>query len=75
MKHFEDSLAKLSLAEKLEMMETLWADITRSGKHVNSPEWHEEILNDRQNALQQEKATVSDWEQAKKRIRKKIACG
>jgi putative addiction module component (TIGR02574 family) len=73
MKRADLPISKLSFAEKLELMETLWADLTRDEKKFKSPAWHETVLRDREEAYAGGKITVSDWEQAKKRIRKKAS--
>ena len=66
-------ISRLSLAQKLDLMETLWADLTRDETNLESPAWHGTILEDREKALKAGKVTVSDWEQAKKRIKKKVS--
>jgi putative addiction module component (TIGR02574 family) len=66
-------ISRLSLAQKLDLMETLWADLARDQKRLESPAWHGAILEDREKALKAGKVTVSDWEQAKKRTRKKVS--
>jgi hypothetical protein len=66
-------LAELSFAQKLDLMETLWADLFRDEKKLKSPAWHEPVLMDREEAFASGKSTVSDWEQAKKRIKKKAS--
>ncbi len=73
MKRVDLPLSKLSVAQKLDLMETLWADLTRDGKKLKSPAWHETILKDREEAYEAGKVAVSDWEQAKKRIKKKVS--
>jgi putative addiction module component (TIGR02574 family) len=73
MKRVDLPLSKLSLAQKLELMEDLWADLTRDEKKVKSPAWHEAVLRDREEAFATGKVFVSDWEQAKKRIKKKVS--
>ena len=73
MKRVDLPLSKLSVAQKLHLMETLWADLTRDEKKLKSPVWHETVLKDREEAYAAGKIAVSDWEQAKKRIRKKIS--
>jgi putative addiction module component (TIGR02574 family) len=73
MKRIDLSLSQLSFAQKLDLMETLWADLTREEKKLKSPAWHETVLKDREEAFAAGKMTVSDWEQAKKRIRKKVS--
>ena len=51
-------------------METLWADLARDEKKLESPAWHGAVLKEREAAYTAGKLTVSDWEQAKKRIKK-----
>ncbi len=73
MKRVDLPLSKLSVAQKLDLMEALWADLTRDERRLKSPAWHETVLKDREEAYAAGKITVSDWEQAKKRIRKKVS--
>ncbi|MBI2265379.1 MAG: addiction module protein [Armatimonadetes bacterium] len=62
-------LSHLSFAQKLDLMETLWADLSQDEGKLKSPEWHEAVLKDRQEAFAAGKAVISDWEQAKKKIK------
>jgi len=73
MKRVDLPLSKLSVAQKLDLMETLWADLSQDERKLKSPAWHETVLKDREEAYAAGKITVSDWEQAKKRIRKKTS--
>jgi putative addiction module component (TIGR02574 family) len=66
-------IARLSLAQKLDLMETLWADLSRDEKQLESPAWHAAVLMDREKALKAGKVTVANWEQAKRSIRKKVS--
>jgi hypothetical protein len=72
-KRVELPISRLSLAQKLDLMETLWADRSRDETQLESPAWHGAILEDREKALRAGKMTVSDWEQAKKRIKKNVS--
>lgn len=67
------SISDLSLAQKLDLMETLWADLSRDDKSLESPAWHKNVLEDRQKAFEAGKISASDWEEAKKRIRKNVS--
>jgi len=73
MKRVDLSLSQFSFAQKLELMETLWADLARDEKQLKSPAWHETVLKDREEAFAAGKVTISDWDQAKKRIKKKVS--
>jgi putative addiction module component (TIGR02574 family) len=67
-------ISKLTLAQKLDLMEAIWDDLTKHGETLESPDWHELVLKDREEALAAGKATVSGWEDAKDRIRGKASC-
>jgi putative addiction module component (TIGR02574 family) len=73
MKRVDLSLSQLSFVQKLNLMEALWADLTQDEKKLKSPAWHETVLKDREEAFMAGRVTASDWEQAKKRIKKKIS--
>ena len=66
-------IAQLSFTQKLDLMEMLWADMAGNEKNLESPAWHGAILNDREAALNAGKVTVSNWEEAKERIKKSVA--
>ncbi len=59
----------MTLQEKLEAMEALWADLAQS---VESPEWHKETLEERRQRVSEGKAHFTDWETAKSAIRSKL---
>ncbi len=73
MKRIDLPVSRLSLAQKLDLMETLWAELTRDESKLESPAWHGTVLKDREEAFKAGKANTSDWEQAKKRIKKKVS--
>lgn len=64
-------LKKMSRDDKLRAMEALWADLSQDEGRVESPAWHERALRDAEGAVKSGKARFSDWEEAKKRIRRK----
>jgi hypothetical protein len=66
-------LQNFQLPRSLDLMETLWADLTRDENKFKSPAWHETVLRDREEAFATGKVSLSDWEQAKKRIKKKVS--
>ncbi|MFH1113071.1 MAG: addiction module protein [Pseudomonadota bacterium] len=74
MEKVDIALSELTLAQKLDLMEALWSDPAKHEADLGSPGWHEQILRDREEALSAGKATVSDWEDAKGRIRGKVSC-
>jgi len=75
MERVELPLSKLTLAQKLDLLETIWDDLAKYQQAFESPFWHEEVLNDREKALSAGKTSPSDWDEAKGRIRKRVQCG
>jgi hypothetical protein len=64
-------LKKMPRDEKLRAMEALWADLSQDEDAFESPAWHEQALREAEHAVKTGKARFSDWEEAKKRIRRK----
>jgi hypothetical protein len=61
-------IEKMTLEEKLERMEKLWNQLCRNEADVPVPEWHKEILDERERMIAEGKAKFSAWEDAKKRL-------
>ena len=64
----ELEIGKMTLEEKLRAMETLWDELCRRDEDVPVPQWHKDLLNERERLIEQGKARFIDWETAKKRI-------
>ena len=67
------SLKGMTLREKLATMEVLWEDLSRTPEAIESPAWHKEILEQRQQRVAEGKVRYSDWETAKASIRRKVS--
>ena len=65
-------LKKMTTAEKLRVMETLWSDLTRNGDAYDSPAWHEEVLRQRAKRVKQGKESFIGWEAAKRQLRRRV---
>ena len=63
-------LDQMSKSEMLVAMEQLWEALRRSPEDVVSPDWHGTVLADREQAIAEGKASFTDFEEAKGRIRK-----
>ncbi len=61
-------LSQLSLHEKLMMMERLWDELSRSEADVPVPQWHKDLLDEREEKINSGEAKFIDWEDAKKQI-------
>jgi hypothetical protein len=62
-------LETMTIADKLQVIETVWDDLIRSSEHVTSPAWHGDVLRARKLRVQDGKSRYSDWDDAKRRIR------
>lgn len=62
-------LEKMTTQEKLRALEYIWDDLQRNPEDVPSPEWHADELKNRESQIREGKATFSDWDEAKQRIR------
>lgn len=65
-------LDRMSTAEKLLTLESLWDDLCRHADEIPSPEWHKLLLNDRETRYLQGLEGVTDWEVAKRKIRESL---
>jgi putative addiction module component (TIGR02574 family) len=66
-------LQEMSLPDKMELLEALWDNLSRSPEQLQSPEWHKDVLAERRQRAQSGEDTFSDWEAAKRDIRKRIS--
>lgn len=57
-------LNQMTLAEKLEAMELLWAGISRRPDALPSPAWHQELLAERKRLVAKGKLKFLDWDKA-----------
>lgn len=59
----------LPLHEKLRMMEALWDGISAQESELEIPQWHKDLLDEREARFQAGNASFIDWETAKQEIR------
>ncbi len=65
-------LRKLPAAEKLKIIEALWADLAADEVSFISPAWHGEELQRTESEFAAGRIEVVDWEQGKKELRKRF---
>lgn len=63
-------IQQLPRSEKLKLMETLWAELSRDEAELESPAWHADVLRDTAARLARGEEKILDWEQAKADLRK-----
>lgn len=60
----------MTIEEKLEVMEALWADLSRHEEALPVYDWQKEVLAEREQMIEEGSAKFSDWDEAKERITK-----
>lgn len=68
-------IAELPVSERLKLMETIWDSLCASEPGIESPEWHGKVLDERMRRIDGGVDTVSDWKEAKERIRNRAKAG
>jgi len=63
-----EQIHQLPLREKLLVMEAIWDDISGEEQNLEVPQWHKEVLDERERLLADGKAQFVDWEDAKRQI-------
>lgn len=63
-----NEIRQMSFHEKLQVMEALWEDISREEDRVEVPQWHKDLLDERESLVREGKAQFLDWETAKKQL-------
>jgi putative addiction module component (TIGR02574 family) len=64
---------ELPLHEKLRMMEALWDGIAPLEAEMEVPQWHKDLLDEREQLILDGKAKFIDWETAKLQIKDAIS--
>lgn len=64
----QEDIRILPMAEKLRLMETLWEEISSGPEHLQVPQWHKDLLDERSRALEEGRETVLEWDDAKAQI-------
>ena len=65
-------IESMSVAEKLLLMERLWADLSRRPADIPTPEWHGDVLAEREAAVRDGRTSFVDWADAKQRLRERL---
>jgi hypothetical protein len=59
---------QMTVAEKLRIMEELWDDLRARAEGVPMPQWHSDLLDERERLIETGEAQFDDWDAARKRI-------
>ena len=66
------SIENLTKEEKLQLMEAIWEDFTRTAEEYQSPDWHKAELAEREKDIADGKAKIMGLEEAKIEIQRLI---
>lgn len=62
----------LSKEEKLQIMEAIWEDLSKDEEQVESPEWHQDALQETSDRLYAGQEEIFEWREAKTKLRKQF---
>lgn len=62
-------IEKMSVTERLQVMDQLWDSLNRSGNEIPSPDWHQDVLADRKARAQRGDAKFLTIDQLRSRLR------
>lgn len=65
----QEQAMQLGKAEKLALLEALWADLRESESDFNSPEWHGTALRETATKYTAGEVAAVDWDTAKQMLR------
>lgn len=65
-------LQKMSVTDKLQAIEEIWADLIRESTDVPSPAWHGEVLRAREQRVLDGTAKFLEVDDAKRAVREQI---
>jgi len=63
---------QMSRVQKLQAMEALWSDLSRSDFELESPDWHADVLRETEARFSSGDESILDWEDAKRVLRKRF---
>jgi hypothetical protein len=66
-------LKEMSIEEKIQTMELIWEDLCQQAEIFESPQWHQDILNQREAMLKAGDDAFLEWDEAKKKIMDSIS--
>ncbi len=56
---------QLPLSEKLQIMEAIWEDLRSQAEAFPVPDWHKDLLDARQKAVEEGREEILDWDTVK----------
>ena len=66
--HATIPLDRMTVSEKLSVLEDIWDDLCHTQDAIPSPEWHADVLQAREQKIKEDKAKFLDLGEAKRRV-------
>jgi predicted solute-binding protein len=66
-------IEQMTVAEKLRIMDELWKDWRSRADGLPMPQWHKDLLNERERLIESGEAQFDDWDAAKERLREQTS--
>lgn len=66
-------LDKMSVEEKLDLMEILWKDLSRNPDDIPSPTWHKEVLDECLRRAESGEEKFIDFEEVKSNLLRRFS--
>ena len=67
-----ETVQQMSRSEQLKLMELLWEQLSQPDGALESPAWHAQELAETERRLAEGKETITDWDAAKKELRRRF---
>ncbi len=64
-------LDQMTVEEKLRAMEAIWRSLSKQDDQVPVPDWHKQLLDERERQIDSGKAKFISLEEMKERVRKR----
>ncbi|MBN1864299.1 MAG: addiction module protein [Victivallales bacterium] len=65
-------IEQMSRTEKLQAMEAIWTDLSKSDADVESPGWHADMLRETEERVARREELIVDWDVAKRELRSSV---
>jgi hypothetical protein len=65
-------LQEMTMPDKLRLMEALWQNLSDNADELASPDWHGQVLAERDRMTDCGEETFIDWQTAKKQLRQEL---
>ncbi len=66
-------LDQMSVEEKLQLMEVIWADLARNPDDIPSPAWHKEVLDECLRRAESGEEKFIDFEEMKRNLLRRFS--